>query len=216
MPVQRPTGEPSSRHGDGDGRREPAARPSVVPGQREQPADPLAVSASASEAADPTVAVTVSRTDDPRALRLLSVLASGLPVELGTPAEPARYTVPAVFSRQVSVAERALIEDPATARRLEQSAGVGPGLALAVSDRRLLIMNTTLAELAGGLAAAIGAMLTRMGQEQLTEMDRRSVAATVIVSNERERAEAVARAAAAITFGAVDDHVGPGYPTEPR
>lgn len=174
------------------------------------------MSTSANHASDPAVAVTVSRTDDPRALRLLSVLASALPLELGTPAEPARYTVPAVFSRQVSVAERAWIEDPATARLLEERTGAGPGLALAVSDRRLLIMNTTLAELKGGLAAAIGEMLTRLGQELLTEMDRRTAAAEILVSDEQDRVDAVTRAAAEITFDAVDDHVGPGYPTQER
>lgn len=174
------------------------------------------MSATPTHTSDTTVPATVSRTDDPRALRLLSVLASGLPAELGTPAEPERYTVPAVFSRQVSPAERAWIEDPATARLLEERTGAGPGLALAVSDRRLLIMNTTLAELKGGLATAIGDMLTRLGQELLTEVDRRAAAAEIIVSDEKDRVDAVTRAAAEITFGAVDDHVGPGYQPETR
>lgn len=162
----------------------------------------------------PTNPVTVSRTDDPRALRLLSVLAAGLPPEIGTPDEPARYTVPAVFSRQVSTAERAYIEDPATARLLVATAGADPGLALVVSDRRLLIMNTSLAQLKGGLAEAIGQMLTRLGQELLTEMDRRTAAAEVFAGEERLQREAVERAAAEISFSAVDDHVGPGYGTD--
>lgn len=165
--------------------------------------------------ATPTNPTTVSRTDDPRALRLLSVLATALPPEIGTPDEPARYTVPAVFSRQVSAAERAHIEDPATASRLAAATGADPGLALAVADRRLLIMNTTLAELKGGLAVAIGEMLTRLGQELLTEMDRRTAAAASLVSDERVRSETVARAAAEIHFSAVDDHVGPGYAADP-
>lgn len=192
-----------------------------VRSDRRLPAPPTTIgddhmSAPLTHASEPTNPTTVSRTDDPRALRLLSVLASGLPADVGTPAEPERYTVPAVFSRQVSSAERAWIEDPATARLLEERTGAGPGLALGVSDRRLLIMNTTLAELKGGLAAAIGDMLTRLGQELFTEMDRRTAAAEALVSRERARIDAVSRAAAEITFGAVDDHVGPGYPTTVR
>ena len=90
-------------------------------------------------------------------LRLVSILVSGLPAELGTADEPPRYTVPAVFSRQVTAEERARIEAPATASAL--SAHGDRDLALEVSDRRLLIKNTTLAQLAGGLAAALGAAL---------------------------------------------------------
>ena len=166
-------------------------------------------------ASKPITPMTVTSTDDPRALRLLSVLASGLPLELGTPKEPARYTVPAVFSRQVTPAERAVIEDPATADAVATAAGIEPGLAFAVSDRRLLIMNTTLAELKGGLATAIGEMLTRLGQELLTEMDRRTAAAETLLSSERDRLEAVSQVATEIQFGAVDDRVGPGYAVTP-
>ncbi len=78
-----------------------------------------------SEATEPAPAVSLR---DPRALRLLSVLASGLPSDLGTATGPDRYTVPVVFSRQVSAKERARIEDPATARSVEEAAGAGPGL----------------------------------------------------------------------------------------
>ncbi len=147
--------------------------------------------------------------DDPRALRVVSVLVSGLPTDLGTPTEPALYTVPAVFSRQVTPQERARIEDPATARLLAEETGAGPGLELAVSDRRLLIVNTTLGQLKDGLAAAIGTMLTRLGQDLLTEQDRRNEAAKVAQTGERERLEAVAQSAAEIRFGPVDD-VEPG------
>lgn len=160
---------------------------------------------------EPTTPMTVTRVDDPRALRLTSVLASGLPSELGTPAEPALYTVPAVFSRQVTPAERARIEDPATAALLAEAAHIGPGLELTVADRRLLIANTNLAQLKNGLAAAIAAMLDRLGQELLTEQDRQVAAAEILRSGESARLATVARAAAEIEFGAVDDQVGPGY-----
>ncbi|MBN9167080.1 MAG: hypothetical protein J0I07_39475 [Myxococcales bacterium] len=59
----------------------------------------------------------LTETGELEPLRLVSILVSGLPVELGTPDEPATYTVPAVFSRQVTAAERARLEDPDTARR---------------------------------------------------------------------------------------------------
>lgn len=141
--------------------------------------------------------------DDPRALRLVSVLTTGLPAELGTPDEPALYTVPAVFSRQVSDTERQRIEDPATARALAEQAGSSPGLELAVSDRRLLIKNTSLAQLTGGLAAAIATMLDQLGRELLAETDRRTEAAEVLRTDEQERFDAVAKAAAAVHFDPV-------------
>ncbi len=149
---------------------------------------------------EPTEPAAAPSLRDLRALRLVSVLASGLPSDLGTATGPIRYTVPVVFSRQVSAQERARIEDPATARSLEEAAGAGPGLELAVSDRRLLVMNTNLAELKAGLGAALGTMLARLGQELLTEQDRRAAAAEVLRSGERERVEAVSRAAAEIRF----------------
>ncbi len=141
-------------------------------------------------------------------LHLVSVLASGLPADLGTPGEPDRYTVPAVFSRRVTHEERARIEDPATAHRLAESAGLGHGLELAVSDRRLLIKGTTLAELTDGLATALGAMLAGLERDLHTESGQRAAAAEVHDTAERERFEAVSRAAANIHFVDPDDQVG--------
>lgn len=137
---------------------------------------------------------------DPRALRLVSVLPGALPPELGTPAEPARYTVVAVFSRQVSPEERARIEDPATARDLAAATDAGPGLHLAVSDRRLLIHNTSLAQLRDGLAGALATMLAHLGTELVAEQDRRAAEVEALQVDERERAAAVERAAAEIRF----------------
>lgn len=131
-------------------------------------------------------------------LRLVSVLASGLPRELGTTDEPARYTVPAVFSRQVTPQERARIEDPATARRLADHAD--HDLALTVSDRRLLIKNTTLAQLQGGLATALAAMLREIDRELRAERTRRSAEADALDVEEHDRVAAVTTAAAAIRF----------------
>ncbi len=117
-----------------------------------------------------------------------SVLASGLPVEVGTPHEPSLYTVPAVFSRRVTPEERSRIEDPATAEDLMATTGAGPGLALAVSDRRLLIVNTNLAQLKDGLAMAIGRMLSRLDEDLLTEQDERDAAAELLLASEVDRA----------------------------
>ena len=136
-------------------------------------------------------------------LHLLSVLESELPVEIGTADQPDRYTVPVVFSRQVTRTERVRIEDPATAQALTAqlaAAPAGPGLRLAVSDRRLLIENTNLDELRGGLAAALAAMLRELGRELRTESSARAVQAEARVVEERERAAATHAAVATIRF----------------
>lgn len=142
---------------------------------------------------------------DSRALRLVSILASGLPIELGTPEEPALYTVPVVFSRQVTAAERKVIEDPETARRLIEATGIEPGLTLTVDDRRLLIHNTSLRLLKDGLASAIGRMLQQLGSDLLAEQDRAAASAEARLSHERTRAAMVATDAAEISFAAADD-----------
>ena len=136
-------------------------------------------------------------------LHLLSVLATGLPLQLGTPDEPAAYTVPAVFSRQVSQSERARIEDPATARGLCAQIGAptdGPALRLVVADRRLLIENTTLAQLRDGLAAALAAMLRDLAGDLRTRASERAVAAEALAVDERQRAAATHAAVESIRF----------------
>lgn len=142
---------------------------------------------------------------EPEPLALLSVLASGLPAELGTPAEPSLYTVPVVFSRRVTPQERARIEDPAAAAMLMAETGAGPGLGLEVDDRRLLISGTNLTQLESGLAAAIGRMLSTLGEELHTARTERAAAAEVRLGEERQRADAVAQTAARIRFGPAED-----------
>lgn len=146
--------------------------------------------------------------DHAATLHLVSVLATGLPAEIGTPSEPDRYTVPAVFSRRVTGEERARIEDPATARDLAEAAGLAHGLELAVSDRRLLIKNTNLAELTGGLATSLAGMLARLDRDLHTDHDERAAAAEVRDTAERQRFEAVSRAAAEVHFADPADRVG--------
>lgn len=131
-------------------------------------------------------------------LHLVSVLTQGLPVELGTPAAPARYTVPAVFCRQVSAAERERIEDPTTARSLHEHAG--GDLTLTVSDRRLLIGDTSLDELRDGLAAALAGALRDIGHDLSAERGRRIADAAAREAVEHDREAAVAAAAAAVRF----------------
>jgi hypothetical protein len=143
----------------------------------------------------------LAASSDPRALRVVSILASGLPATLRTPDEPSLYTVPAVVSRQVTAQERARIEDPETARLLAAEVGLAPGLELSVSDRRLLIGNTTLTQLDQGLAAAIGRMLVRLEDELLEAKDVRDQAAAEHQSDELERLAAIAHQAEQIRFG---------------
>ena len=137
---------------------------------------------------------------DPNVLRLTSVLASGLPLELGTPDEPARYTVPAVFSRQVNATERVRIEDPAAAAALVERCGLDHSLQLTVSDRRLLIGNTNLAELTGGLASAVAALLREIDAVLDAEQDARTAQATARRLVDTERAATLEAAAAQVHF----------------
>lgn len=143
-------------------------------------------------------------------LRLVSVLASGLPPTLGTAAEPATYTVPAVFSRQVTGEERLRIEDPAVARRLVERTGADPALALVVEDRRLLIQHTTLGRLEDGLAAAIGRLLVELDEDLLAAQHRRAAEADARQTAERTRVDHVVQQAARISF----DPSPPGVPAE--
>ena len=131
-------------------------------------------------------------------LRLTSVLVSGLPAELGTAAAPDCYTVPVVFSRQVTPVERDRIEDPELAHRLSENRGAE--IELVVSDRRLLVRNTSLAELRDGLAAALSAALRELDVQLDAEQAARDDAASRRDLEEHERADAIAREAAQIQF----------------
>jgi hypothetical protein len=136
-------------------------------------------------------------------LRVLSVLESALPAALGTADEPQWYTVPLVVSRQVTREERAFLEDPETARALATQAGLsddGPGLRLVVSDRRLLVENTTLHELRDVLAQALGDVLRDLARAQRAEADARAGAADALASQEWHRHAAVHAVVESIRF----------------
>ncbi len=135
---------------------------------------------------------------DSEVLHLRSVLVSGLPVELATAAAPATYTVPAVFSRQVTVGEREAIEHPGTTQRLAELGY--PDVTLTVSDRRLLINHTNLAQLKDGLAGAVAAVLRDIDQVLTDQQARRDVDALAVRTSEAERVARVQQAADEITF----------------
>jgi len=111
-----------------------------------------------------TISGTANETE---ALRLRGVLDTALPLELGTPAAPDRYTVAAVFSRRVSEPERHLIEQASVRQTLAE--GGYPGVGLEVADRRLLITGTNLAMLEDGLAGVIAGVLRQIDQQLETE-----------------------------------------------
>ncbi|GMA24920.1 hypothetical protein GCM10025864_26790 [Luteimicrobium album] len=131
------------------------------------------------------------------ALTVVGILDTALPPELGTADAPETYTVAAVFSRRVSTDEQNAIEDPALRDEL---AARFPGVTLAVSDRRLLIGNTNLAMLEGGLAAEIGSLLRAMHERLAVEATRRADEAERWRAAEAERAAAVKAQADRVRF----------------
>lgn len=122
-------------------------------------------------------------------LRLTSVLSGGLPATLGNPGAPTLYTVPAVFSRQVSAAERLAIQAPEAVRRLAD-AGY-PRVTLDVADRRLLIGSTNLGELRDGLAHELAELLRDIDRTLAEQRDQRDAAELVARSAEADRASDV-------------------------
>jgi hypothetical protein len=132
------------------------------------------------------------------ALSLAGVLAHALPPELGTPAAPDRYTVPAVFSRHPLPREVEILEGADARDELARSGYAS--VTLKAVDLRLEIGNTTLDELESGLATVLGTMLRNVSLAVATvEADR---LADLRLLNERElqRSEAVVERASRIGF----------------
>ena len=140
--------------------------------------------------------VTTSRPGDPQALGLRSILTDLLPRTVHTPDGPERYTVSAVFTRRPTAGEIEAING-AEARASLESAHY-PRATLKVSDRRLEIGNTSLEELAGGLAAVISGLLARISATD--EARTHVVADEVADHNQREaqRAASIRELVAAI------------------
>lgn len=78
----------------------------------------------------------------------------------------------AVFSRRVSGPEQALLELPAVTTLLADHGYAG--VRLRVEDRRLLIENTNLAMLSGGLAHEIATVIRDTQEAIATERTRRA------------------------------------------
>jgi hypothetical protein len=100
-------------------------------------------------------------------LALAAVIASGLPDTLGSPDEPQRYDVPAVFNRRPESAEVVALSGEAA--RIALSEAGYPGVTLGAEDRRLHIRNTNLAELAEGLATEVATVVDDLSRAFLAE-----------------------------------------------
>ncbi len=121
-----------------------------------------------------------ARAADPAVLGLSHILTDLLPPTVHTPGGPARYTVSAVFTRRPSAGEVDAI-DGAVARAWLDRAGF-PHVTTRVSDRRLEIHDTSLEELADGLAPAIAALLADVSS---VDADRAHAIADGLVDHER-------------------------------
>ncbi|MCH6472418.1 hypothetical protein [Sinomonas terrae] len=132
------------------------------------------------------------------ALALTGVLASALRPDTGTAQGPARYTVPAAFSRRPEPREAELLNSADAARRL-RAAGY-PQVGLLVSDRRLLITDTSLGELKAGLAHAVAALLREVSEQCARERAQRTLELAALGRAEQDRLEALDAAAAEIRF----------------
>ena len=130
-------------------------------------------------------------------LALTSILASALPSPLPNGTDD-RYIVPVVFSRQPSALEVHAIVTASVQNALA-SAGY-PGIVLSISDRRLLIANTNLAELEGGLATEIATLVDEISRNIATEQQRRRAAAELQADELAAQAQEVTRAAERIAF----------------
>ncbi|MDQ0826953.1 hypothetical protein QFZ60_003126 [Arthrobacter sp. B2I5] len=132
------------------------------------------------------------------ALTLSGVLASALPHDLGTAQGPTRYIVPAVFSRRPLPREIDLLHGEGPKRRLAE-AGYSD-VDIHVSDRRLLVSNTNLADLKSGLAHLLGAILRDISAQAAQELSERSDELEALGLIEEQRLESLRRAAADIHF----------------
>jgi hypothetical protein len=131
-------------------------------------------------------------------LGLGAVLADALPSTLLTPDAPERYTVSAVFTRRPTRPEIESILGPETRDTLNR-AGYST-VEVRVSDRRLEISNTNLAELNSGLAGVIAQRLHEIGLRVVADHERFAAELRDATERETDRVALVALAAAAITF----------------
>lgn len=131
-------------------------------------------------------------------LALTSVVASGLPGDLGTPQAATFYDVPAVFNRRPDAAETTGIRG---ADGHAQLAAAGyPDVSLDVQDRRLVIGHTNLDQLEGGLSNAIATIVDTISRAALLDKEVARDAARADFDDRTARAQDVTRAASRIHF----------------
>lgn len=131
-------------------------------------------------------------------LTILTILASSLPTELGTEHSPQRYTVPCILSRRVEPAELTLIKGSVVTDRM--AADGYPTPTISISDRRLLLHDTSLEELESGLAASLAAALRDVTATVLSDRAHRAESMADLKSREQTRLDGVRARADAIDF----------------
>jgi len=136
-------------------------------------------------------------------LALTSVIASGLPVDLGELVSEPFYDVPAVFNRRPDSVEMDALRGADGHDRLTR-AGYS-SVTMDVRDRRLIIGNTNLGQLERGLATVIATIVDTVSRDALREKDRLRDLARTDFDEREARAQEITRAAARIRF----------IPTEP-
>lgn len=137
-------------------------------------------------------------------LGLTSVLTGSLPLTLLTDAAPDRYVVEVVFTRRVEPEEAALILGSTTQGFLATRGY--PDVQLTVSDRRLVIANTNLEELRGGLAGEIGELLASIGEQVRTLHHEQDLRRQDEASRLQERSRAITDLASSISFEPSGEH----------
>lgn len=141
-------------------------------------------------------------------LALDHVVDTELPESLGTVDAPARYVVTAVFTRHPDSLELELLAAPEVH---EQLAAAGyPRVTLTPSGSRLLIGDTDLHELEGGLARRIGLILARIGEraaaERMTREEASDEASEAVSQREADRTASVWNVAKRISFDPHESH----------
>lgn len=131
-------------------------------------------------------------------LVLTSVVASGLPVDLGFATAARFYDVPAVFNRRPSPVEMDALRGSEGHEHLVR-AGY-PEVTMDVRDRRLIISHTNLGQLERGLATVIANSVDFISRAALLVQERKQDAAQTDLDERTERAAEVTRAATRVRF----------------
>lgn len=131
-------------------------------------------------------------------LALTSVVASGLPVDLGHANSAPFYDVPAVFNRRPDTVEMDALRGSYGHQRLLQSGY--SDVTMDVRDRRLIIGHTNLEQLERGLATIIATIIDQVSRDALAERERLLQIARTDHNERAERAHDVSQAAERIRF----------------